>query len=96
MKEKDLVVKHLEIIQGIINRLGHDSFLIKSWSMTLLVGGIILLARSEVASGCIVLAFLIPVIGFWILDVTTQLFSMAGAIVPRNLQRGQKTGNHRL
>ena len=68
MNEKDLVVKHLEIIQGIINRLGHDSFLIKSWSMTLLVGGIILLARSEVDSGWIVLAFLIPVIGFWILD----------------------------
>lgn len=68
MNEKDLVVKHLEIIQGVINRLGHDSFLIKSWSMTLLVGGIVLLARSEIHSGWMVLAFLIPVIGFWILD----------------------------
>ena len=68
MEDKTQVIKHLEMIQGVIDRLGHDSFLIKSWSMTLLVGGIILLARSEVQSGWIVLAFLIPVTGFWVLD----------------------------
>ena len=68
MQNNTQVIKHLEMIQVIINRLGHDSFLVKGWSMTLLVGGIILVARSEVQSGWIVLAFLIPVVGFWILD----------------------------
>ena len=68
MENKAQVVKHLEIIQGIINRLGHDSFLIKGWSMAILAAGIIFTSRNEIQSIWIVLAFLIPVIGFWILD----------------------------
>ena len=68
MEDKAQVIKHLEMIQGVINRLGHDSFLIKGWSMSILAAGIIFLARSEVQSKWVVLAFLIPVIGFWILD----------------------------
>lgn len=68
MQNNTNVIKHLEMIQGVINRLGHDSFLVKGWSMALLVGGIILVTRSEVQSGCVILAFLIPIVGFWILD----------------------------
>ena len=66
--QKDHVIKHLEMIQGVVNRLGHDSFLVKGWSMAILTAGIIFIARSEIQSGWIVLTFLIPVIGFWILD----------------------------
>lgn len=62
------VVKHLEMIQGVINRLGHDSFLIKGWSMAILAAGILFIARGEGQSEMIVVAFLIPVVGFWILD----------------------------
>ena len=68
MNEKDLIVKHLEMIQGVINRLGHDSFLIKGWSMAILAAGIIFIARSEIQSGFMMLTFLVPVVGFWILD----------------------------
>ena len=68
MEDKAQVIKHLEMIQGVVNRLGHDSFLVKSWSMGILAAGIIFIARSEMQSGYAVLAFLIPVIGFWILD----------------------------
>ena len=68
MKGKEQVIKHLEMIQGVVNRLGHDSFLIKGWSMAILTVGIIFVAKSEVQSAYIVLAFLIPVGGFWILD----------------------------
>lgn len=67
-KEKEQVIKHLEMIQGVVNRLGHDSFLLKGWSMTVLIAGIILISRSELQFEWIVLAFLIPVVGFWILD----------------------------
>lgn len=68
MNEKDLIVKHLEMIQGVINRLGHDSFLIKGWSMAILAAGVIFIARSEIQSGFMMLTFLVPVVGFWILD----------------------------
>lgn len=68
MEDKAQVVKHLEMIQGVVNRLGHDSFLIKGWSMSILAAGIIFIARGEGQSRWVVLTFLIPVIGFWILD----------------------------
>ena len=68
MDNKAQVIKHLEIIQGVINRLGHDSFLVKSWSMTILVAGIAFVIKTEVKPSYIILTFLVPVIGFWILD----------------------------
>ncbi len=68
MDDKSQVVKHLEMIQGVVNRLSHDFFLIKGWSMTLLVGGIIFITRNEIQTYWFICAFLIPVIGFWILD----------------------------
>ena len=36
MNNHDRVVKHLEFIQGVVNRLGGNSFLLKGWSMTVL------------------------------------------------------------
>lgn len=78
------VVKHLEMIQEVINRLGHDSFLIKGWSMAILAARILFLARGEVQSEMVVVAFLIPVVGFWILD-SGWLFSLARAAVPESL-----------
>ena len=60
------VVKHLEMTQSIINRLGRNSLLLKSWSMTILVAAMVLVAREE--NPYFVFALLLPVAGFWILD----------------------------
>lgn len=68
MDNRSQVLKHLEMIQGVINRLGHDAFLIKGWSMAILAAGVIFIARSEVQSHAVVMAFFVPIIGFWILD----------------------------
>ena len=68
MNDREQIVKHLEIIQGVVNRLGHDSFLVKGWSMTILATGIIFMSRSGIQSRFLLLTFLIPVIGFWVLD----------------------------
>jgi len=65
---EEKVVRHLEIIQGVINRLGYDSFLIKGWSMTILAAGIIFVARSDIKSIYILWSFIIPIVGFWFLD----------------------------
>lgn len=62
------IIKHLEMIQGIINRLAGNSFLIKGWSMTILVAALIFVSRSPETSKYFFLAFAIPVFGFWILD----------------------------
>lgn len=68
MNDKDRVVKHLEIIQGVVNRLGHDSFLVKGWSMAILTASLVLVSKDTLGNGCFILIFLIPILGFWTLD----------------------------
>lgn len=58
--------KHLEFIQAIINRMANHSFLIKGWTITLVVALFALSSRSY-EKNYITIAFL-SVIVFWILD----------------------------
>ena len=68
MNDKEQIVKHLEIIQGIINRLAHNSFFIKGWSMGILAAAILFISKNQNQSPYLILCFLIPVFVFWILD----------------------------
>lgn len=69
MGGKERVVKHLEITQGVINRLANNSFLIKGWSMTILAAAILFIARVESDNSVfLTLSFTIPVVSFWVLD----------------------------
>jgi hypothetical protein len=62
----DRKLKHLDFIQGVINRMGHCSFLLKGWSV-ILVSGLFALAAKE-ANGLFVYLAYLPAITFWILD----------------------------
>nr|VFK51797.1 MAG: hypothetical protein BECKTC1821D_GA0114238_11408 [Candidatus Kentron sp. TC] len=69
MDSEDRVVKHLEITQGVINRLANNSSLIKGWSMTILAAAMLFLARTDSSiSSYLAFAFMVPVCGFWVLD----------------------------
>ena len=68
MENGEKVIKHLEMTQAVINRLGHNSFLLKGWSMTVIVATMVLIARYDMQNPCLVLAVMLPVLGFWILD----------------------------
>ena len=68
MNDHERVVKHLEFIQGVVNRLGRNSFLLKGWSMTVLVAGALLMVRLRPDQSLFALTLLIPVVGFWLLD----------------------------
>ena len=59
-------LKHLELIQGVVNRLATDSFRMKGWSVALVAALFILLARG----GRIEFAHVafVPVLAFWGLD----------------------------
>ena len=70
-KDREEVIKHLEMIQVIINRLGRDSFLIKGWS-TVIPSVIVLFAiRYDMPFGynvfLLIFLLIFPVI-FWRLD----------------------------
>jgi hypothetical protein len=58
--------KHLELIQGVVNRLAQNSFLLKGWSVVL-VSGLFALAASASQPLFIYLAYF-PCVAFWILD----------------------------
>ena len=68
MNGMEKVVKHLEMTQAVINRLGSNSFQLKGWSMTLIVAAMVLIARYDLQNPTIILAFILPILGFWILD----------------------------
>ena len=61
------VIRHLEMIQGVINRLADNSFKLKGWSIALVSAVIIFIAKEDINSS-IMLLFILSVIGFWILD----------------------------
>lgn len=62
----DKKLKHLEFIQGVINRLATNSFQMKGWTVVLVAAILVILAReNRLAAAYIALA---PILIFWALD----------------------------
>jgi len=59
--------KHLELIQGVINRMAGNLFFLRGWSITLITGVLALSAAKGQYNGYILLAYFLLFI-FWILD----------------------------
>lgn len=59
-------VKHLELVQGVINRMASNSFMLKGWSVTL-VAGIFALSGKDADKLYFLVAY-VPIIVFWGLD----------------------------
>lgn len=57
---------HLEMIQGVVNRLSHNSFLLKGWTVVL-VSAMFALAANDAKLLFVLLSFF-PAIIFWLLD----------------------------
>lgn len=66
MENNEKKMKHLEMIEGVIERMGSNSFQLKGWAVTLvaLVGA---LAAQGSDKRFFLIAF-IPLISFWFLD----------------------------
>lgn len=58
--------KHLEMIQGVINRMASNSFSLKGWNVVL-VSALFALAAKDSNTDFILLAYF-PALAFWILD----------------------------
>jgi hypothetical protein len=58
--------KHLELIQGVINRMAANSFHLKGWSVVL-VSALFVLAGRDAKVYFVYLAYL-PAVAFWVLD----------------------------
>lgn len=62
----DKKYKHLELVQGVINRMASNSFMLKGWAVTLLAG-IFVLAGKDTDKLYFIVAY-VPVLVFWGLD----------------------------
>ena len=62
------VVEHLKIIQAVIDRLGRNSLWVKTWSLLLIVIGLILIAVHYIHRPYFSLILISFVLGFWMLD----------------------------
>jgi len=62
----DAKLKHLEMIQGIINRMGSNSFMLKSWAVVI-VSALFALSAKDANGAFIVVAYL-PAVVLWGLD----------------------------
>ena len=58
--------KHLELVQGVINRLSTNSFLLKGWSVVL-ISALFALSAADSRPAFVFLAY-IPAVVFWGLD----------------------------
>jgi hypothetical protein len=59
-------LKHLEFIQNIITRMANNSFLLKGWTVTLIVA-IFALENKSIGKNLVLLSIL-PIVIFWLLD----------------------------
>jgi hypothetical protein len=60
-------IRYLEMIQSVIARMASNSFLLKGWSVTLVVGLLAFANIDDMNSKFIIIA-LIPTVFFWLLD----------------------------
>jgi hypothetical protein len=68
--EKDILHKEIDLIQGVINRMANNSFLLKGWLISL-IAVLLALSKDSLLSCDLKLIFLIlcfPIIIFWYLD----------------------------
>ncbi len=62
----EMKLKHLEMLQGVINRMAQNSFLLKGWSVVL-ISALFALAGKDAKVYFVALAYF-PALAFWILD----------------------------
>lgn len=67
MDATDQRVKHLELVQAVVTRLGQNSFTVRGWSVTL-VSVLFALIASRDAPPLAALVTLVPTVVFWGLD----------------------------
>lgn len=66
MDDMENKIRHLEMIQNIINRMSTNSFTLKGWAVTLLVG-ILALSNKDTEKMYFLIGY-VPIVVFWWLD----------------------------
>lgn len=81
----DKKIKHLEMIQSIINRMAQNSFIIKGWMLTLIVAMFAFVPRQNVWAFSAII--IVPIITFAILDAYYLMLERKYRIMYNNICR---------
>ena len=67
--EKDELFKEIDLIQGCINRMAQNSFMLKGWALTIFAG-VTAFTKAQNFSDPVTLIFttIVPFVCFWLLD----------------------------
>jgi hypothetical protein len=65
---KDYLLKEVDVIEGIVDRMGYNSFLIKGWAVTLVVVTLLFKGAVSQVSVAVIAVAVVPLLGFWALD----------------------------
>jgi hypothetical protein len=68
MDNTEILHKEIDLIQGIINRMANNSFLLKGWSISLIAVILALTKDTIIATPYLSAILLLPVVAFWYLD----------------------------
>jgi len=70
MEKEEILHKEIDLIQGVINRMAHNSFMLKGWLVTIIVAILALTKETLLANNIeyFSLILLLPLIVFWYLD----------------------------
>lgn len=63
---KETKSKHIDIIQSTISRMAQNSFIVKGWAVTILIGLFVFLQKNESKSDLFI--YITPILFFWVLD----------------------------
>ena len=66
--DESIRIAHLTMLQGVITRMGANSFTLKALSATFASAAIAALATAETPSLYYAIAALVPIIMFWVMD----------------------------
>ncbi|HFU3958318.1 TPA: hypothetical protein ACGO2V_002281, partial [Streptococcus suis] len=61
----DVKSKHIDLVQSIVTRMAQNSFVIKGWMITIVVGLFIFLQNDNFRNNLFI--YLVPIIGCWLL-----------------------------
>jgi hypothetical protein len=68
--KNEILHKEIDLIQGVINRMAYNSFLLKGWTVSIIVAVLALTADTLLTNDItfFALILLLPLIAFWYLD----------------------------
>jgi hypothetical protein len=61
-------LKHLELIQGVVTRMGGNLFFLRGWSITLIAGVLAILSQKDNVDSFPGIVLLVVVVMFWVYD----------------------------